>query len=499
MHSVQNDTLSTRKAAPGLSRRGFFDRVSDGLCGAAIAFLAEHELRAASPDSARPHASPPSFDLSVKSTHFAPRARSVIHICMQGGPSQVDLFDPKPALTKFDGQSPPRELTTNAVFETDRKGSLMASPFKFAQHGQCGAWISELLPHIAQVADDLAIVRSMYNVHPNHEPAIYKYQSGQTFPGHPVFGSWITYGLGTVNQNLPAYVVLADPNSSLPVNGVENWMSGYLPPLYQGTRMRTEGAPILNLSRDYSEPPGVTQAKRDLLARLDGIHRKPRAAQPVLDARLRNYELAARMQLEAVQALDVDDETPGTLGRYGIGQKETDDFGRRCLLARRLVERGVRFVQLFTKGQMWDNHRNIRGSLPVACRQTDQPVAALIQDLKQRGLLDSTLVLWGGEFGRLPMAQVANPNQLKTAGRDHGPYGFTSFMAGGGTKAGLTYGQTDELGYASVDQRVSIQDWHATILHLLGLHHHDLFVDRNGLEERLTHTFETRVVQELIA
>lgn len=472
------------------SRRSFFEHAADGVFGAALATLLCREGLGESRA-----AKTPALDLTPKPSHFPARAQAVIHLCMQGGPSQVDLFDPKPALKKFHGKTPPRELTENAVFANDRDGSLMQSPWSFQQYGQAGAWISELLPHTAAEADSLCILRSMYNVHPNHEPAIYKLASGQTFPGHPAFGSWVTYGLGAENENLPAYVVLADPVQRLPVNGVDNWMSGYLPPLYQGTRIRPGDSPLLNLKPGYQEAVGATAAKRELIAQLDRIHQRQRPGQPVLDARLKNYEMAARMQLEAAAALDMDRESPATLAMYGIGGQPTDTFGKQCLLARRLVERGVRFVQLFTKGQQWDNHRDIRKSLPAACKMTDQPVAALLRDLRQRGLLDSTLVLWGGEFGRLPMAQ----GDLKTAGRDHGPYGFTSWMAGGGVRAGTVYGSTDEIGYASVENRVSIQDWHATILHLLGLDYRRLVFDRHGLGERLTHQFETRVVKEALA
>lgn len=479
-----------------LSRRSFFDRVCDGMVGLALA-----ELTGAGPglrrDAAAAEAHRPP-DALPKASHFAPRANAVIHLCMQGGPSQVDLFDPKPELDKRDGQAPPRELTGNAIFERDRQGKLMKSPFRFSQHGQSGAAVSELLPHIAQHVDEMAIVRSMYNVHPNHEPAIYKMQSGQTFPGHPVFGSWIVYGLGSENQSLPAYVVLADPIERLPTNGVENWVSGYLPPLYQGTPMRPTGAPLLNLEPDYAEPETIVAAKRKLLGRLDAMHRGARPQQPVLDARISNYEMAARMQLEATETLDLAQETKETLEMYGIGNKKTDNFGRRCLLARRMIERGVRFVQLFPKGQMWDNHRSLSSSLKSACETTDQPVGALLRDLRQRGLLDSTLVLWGGEFGRLPMAQVRTEAD-KNAGRDHGPYGFTSWMAGGGVKPGITFGSTDDVGYASVENRVSIQDWHATILHLLGMDYRRLTYERNGLEERLTHQLEARVVHEILA
>jgi uncharacterized protein (DUF1501 family) len=262
--------------------------------------------------------------------------------------------------------------------------------------------------------------------------------------------------------------------------------------------MRSTGAPLLNLQPEYSEPAGVTSAKADLIGRLDRLHAARRPGQPVLDARIANYEMAARMQLEATEALDLESETPETLAMYGIDQKETENFGRRCLLARRLVERGVRCVQLFPRGQAWDNHKGIGTSLPSICKQTDQPVAALVKDLKQRGLLDETLVLWGGEFGRLPMAQNQG-GDAKQAGRDHGPYGFTSWMAGGGVKSGCIYGNTDDIGYASVENRVSIQDWHATILHLLGLNFEELTYPRNGLDERLTHQHEAAVVKDILA
>lgn len=474
------------------TRRSFFERSFDGLFGTALATLLSRDMYGRSLDAAPGTAGTSN---GLPPPQFKAPAKSVIHLCMQGGPSQVDLFDPKPALDTFDGKAAPRELTTGAVFDRDRDGALMRSPWKFRQHGQCGAWMSELLPHTAKLIDELCIVRSMYNVHPNHEPALFKLCSGQTFPGHPTFGSWISYGLGTENRNLPSYVVLNDPIGRLPTNGVANWASSYLSPIHQGTRMRPGDSPVLNLRPDYQEPVAVTDAKRDLIARLDRMHLAERPGQPVLDARIQNYEMAARMQLEAARALAVTDETPETLRMYGIGNKATDNFGRRCLLARRLIESGVRFVQLFPTGQAWDNHNNIHTRLPAICHETDQPVAALLADLRQRGLLDSTLVLWGGEFGRLPMSQ----GNRATAGRDHGPYGFTCWMAGGGSKPGTTWGSTDEIGYASVENRVSIQDWHATILHLLGLDHSELVFNRHGLGERLTHQFETRVVSEVVA
>jgi hypothetical protein len=473
-----------------INRRQFFDSVQNGLYGAALASLLSRDLYGVEPH----HKAPLPMDTRPRQPHFAPRAKAVIQFCMQGGPSQVDLFDPKPALEKFHGADAPEEFTKVAPAGRSMKGKVMRSHWKFARHGQSGAWVSELLPHTAKMIDEIAIIRSMYNVHENHEPACYKWQSGEIFPGHPTLGAWVTYGLGSVSQNLPAYVVLADPQNPLPVNNVENWMSGYLPPLYQGTRIKSEGTPMLHIKPDYQEPAGITAAKRNLINVLDRLHKSKRPNQPVLDSRIANYQMAARMQVEASEALDVSSETEATRELYGVGAKDTDNFGKRCLMARRLVERGVRFVQIYPRGQMWDNHSNIKTSLPAACRQSDKPCAALLRDLRQRGLLDDVLVLWGGEFGRLPMAQ----GDYAKAGRDHGPSGFTSWMAGGGVKGGVVHGETDDIGYGAVRNRVSIQDWHATILHQLGMDHEKLTVDRNGLEERLTHTYPTRVVKEIL-
>ena len=407
----------------------------------------------------------------------------------------MDLFDPKPALEKYHGKDASEEFTKVAAAGRSMKGKVMRSHWKFSQHGQSGAWVSELLPHTAKEIDQIAIIRSMYSVHENHEPACYKWQTGETFPGHPTMGAWITYGLGSVNQNLPAYVVLADPDNKFAVNGVENWMSGYLPPLFQGTSIKSEGTPMLHLKPDYTEPAGVTAAKRNLINALDQLHKVKRPNQPVLDSRIANYQMAARMQVEATEVLDVSEETEATRVMYGVGEKVTDNFGKRCIMARRLVERGVRFVQIYPQGQKWDNHSEIKKTLPAACRESDKPCAALLRDLRQRGLLDDVLVLWGGEFGRLPMAE----GDYAKAGRDHGPSGFTNWMAGGGVKGGVVHGETDDIGFGAVKDRVSIQDWHATILHLLGMNHEKLYFDRNGLHERLTHTHPTRVVSEILA
>ena len=482
-----------------LARRDFFRRAADGRYGTALAYLFGRELYGGSGLLAADAPPPPRlYDLSPKQPHFRPRAKAIIQLFMQGGPSQVDLFDPKPTLERHHGQSVFKDLAAD-VSSPEAAGGLMRSPWKFARHGQSGTWVSELLPHTARHVDRIAVVRSMYNTHPNHEPALYKIQSGKLLPGLPSFGSWVAYGLGTENQNLPAYVVLDDPQSRLPVNEIQNWQSGYLPPVYQGTRMRPTGSPILNLTPEKSRqrPEPVVAASRRLLARLDRIHKTQRPGQLRLDARISSYELAARMQMTASDALDIGQETQGTQKNYGIGDKVTDNYARRCLMARRLVERGVRLVQIYTRGQMWDNHSNIGSSLVGACQHTDQPVAALLDDLAERGLLDDVLVVWGGEFGRLPIAQIRPGSDPKKAGRDHGPAGFSIWMAGAGIRGGTVYGTTDEIGYRAVEKRVSVADWHATMLHALGMHHQDLYFDRHGFRERLTGTDKVRVVEEL--
>ena len=374
----------------------------------------------------------------------------------------------------------------------------MKSPFKFAQHGQCGMWVSEALPHLATCVDRLTLVRSMHTVNITHEPAIYKIQNGRMLPGYPSMGSWITYGLGSENRNLPAYVVLDDPKG-LPVNGTQSWQAGFLPPVFQGTRFRSTGAPVLNLDRGYDEPDDVTSLTRALAGQLDDAHRQARPRQPRLDARIASYELAARMQLSASDALDLSRETAATLEMYGIGQEPTDSYGRRCLMARRLVERGVRFVQLFIDGQIWDNHSKIATDLKSACQRTDKPIAGLLADLASRGMLDDVLVLWGGEMGRLPIAQIGSGKDESFAGRDHNKLAMCGWMAGGGVKAGLTYGTTDELGFAAAENPVSVADWHATVLHLLGIDFRKLVFNRNGFDEKLTGVDEARVVHELLA
>jgi Protein of unknown function (DUF1501) len=493
-----SDSIPTGKLSMhGLTRRSFFSTVGAGLHGAALASLLSRDLFGGSGLLAAEGHHPPRADLRPRPPHFTPRATSVIHLFMNGGPSQMDLFDPKPALTRHHGQ-PYFNKIAGEVENPQAAGSLMRSPFKFAQHGRCGMWVSELMPHLARCVDDITLLRSMHTTNLTHEPALYMAHSGREMPGLPTLGAWVTYGLGSESQNLPAYVVLDDPRQ-LPVNGVQNWQAGFLPPVYQGTRFRSTGSPVLNLKPDFQQPRAVEALERDLVDRLDRIHRSKRPAQPDLDARIAGYQLAARMQLSASTVLDLSRETAATLRMYGIGDRTTDSYGRRCLIARRLVERGVRFVQLFINRQIWDTHTNIAHDLKACCDSTDRPVAALLTDLKQRGLLDTTLVIWGGEFGRLPIAQLPGDRDERKAGRDHNKNAMCVWMAGGGLKGGLTYGATDDLGFAAAEKRISIPDWHATILHLLGLHHEELFLDRNGLKEKLTGVAPARVVKEILA
>jgi Protein of unknown function (DUF1501) len=483
-----------------VSRRGFFETFLDGTYGMALAFLLNRDLYAGtgSRDSRTSDGGPVDprsvFDLKPRSPHFQPKAKAVIHLFMNGGPSQMDLFDPKPMLDKHHGESYFDKVAADLT-GPEQAGGVMRSPFAFKQYGQSGVWVSELMPHLAQEVDKICVVRSMFSTHFNHEPALFMIHTGRTIPGRPSLGAWVVYGMGSENQSLPAYVVLDDP-LGLPINGVWNWQAGFLPPLYQGTRLRSTGSPILNLQPEAEEPSDVVRLGSDLLSRLDRIHKRNHPGQLQLDARIASYELAARMQLEATDALDISKEGAATREMYGIGHEPTDSYGRRCLMARRLVERGVRFVQLYINQQIWDNHSRLESGMRAASLRTDKPIAALLQDLKQRGLLDNTLVIWGGEFGRMPIAQLGNGQEA--AGRDHNPRAFSVWMAGGGVKPGFVYGATDDLGYEVVQNPVSVTDWHATILHLLGLNYQELFFEQNGLKEKLTSVFEARIVKEIL-
>ena len=476
------------------SRRDFFSRVGDGLHGAALASLLGHDLFDANPALAASTGERESYDQKPRAPHFEPKAKSVIHLFMNGGPSQVDLFDHKPLLEKYADSAPPRDIVAQLEF-TDEIGGMMPSPYKFSRRGKCGMEISDLMPHLGEVVDDITMIRSMYGEHFNHEPSLYLVHSGRTLPGRPALGSWVVYGLGSENQDMPGYVVLDDP-IAYPINGVQNWQAGWLPPVYQGTRFRSEGPPVLNLEREEKVPTPLVEAERRMLRRLSESHREARPFQPQLDARIASYELAAKMQLSATDALDISQESDATKEAYGLGDERTRSYGLRLLRARRLVERGVRFIQVFTEHQIWDNHLNLDRELGYACAKTDKPVGALIKDLKQRGLLDSTLVIWGGEFGRMPLSQVG---EAGTAGRDHGPAGFSMWMAGGGVKGGHVHGATDDIGHKAVEDRVSVHDFHATMLNQVGLDFQKLTYDVDGLDERLTGQYPARVVSEILA
>jgi hypothetical protein len=433
------------------------------------------------------------FDLRPRVPHHPPRAKAVIQLFMHGGPSHVDLLDPKPLLNKYDGQTPPGEVAD----DEKRTTYLLGSPFKFQRHGESGIEMAEVMPHVARHVDELAVIRSMYTEHRNHEQAIWMAQTGMIVSGRPNIASWVAYGLGTENQDLPAYVALPDPTGS-PTDGARNWSSGWLPPLYQGTAIRSEGLPILHLQPKAVRAAGVERGRLELLQALNERHREQRPGELELDARMASFELAARMQLTATSALDIQQETAATQQLYGLDQDITRSYGRRCLMARRLVERGVRFVQIFMRGQPWDTHNNNTDGTRSCCQQTDLPVAGLLTDLKQRGLFDETLVIWGGEFGRTPGAEQRDAKKRGTEGRDHHPYGFSIWLAGGGIRGGQIYGATDDFGYRALVNRTSMADLHATILHQLGLNHESLTFAHNSRDERLTDVYPAKIIQPLI-
>jgi hypothetical protein len=437
---------------------------------------------------------PSGYDVLPKPPHHAPKATAVIQLFMHGGPSHVDLLDPKPMLSKYDGQTPPAEV----LDDENRTSYLLGTPFKFAKYGESGLEFSEIQPHVARHADEIAVIRSMYTEHRNHEQAIWMANTGMIVSGRPNIGSWAAYGLGTENQNLPAYVALPEP-AGLPVDGPRNWSSGWLPPIYQGMVVRSEGTPVLHLRPKTPRPDAIEQGRLELLRSLNAGHRQARPGELELDARIASFELAARMQLSATEALDINQETPATHKLYGLDQDRTRSYGKRCLMARRLVERGVRFVQIFLAGQPWDTHNNNTSGTRSCCEQTDLPVGGLLTDLRQRGLLDTTLVQWGGEFGRTPGAEGGGPNKKGQEGRDHHPYGFSIWLAGGGIRGGQAYGATDDFGYRAVVDRTSTADLHATILHLLGLQHESLTYNHNSRDERLTDVYPAKIIDRLLA
>ena len=467
------------------TRRDFLARAGMGFGGLALAaMLADEKARAEVPevDPLRP--------LAPRSPHVAARAKSCIFLFMEGGPSHVDLFDPKPELTKNHGKPLPPSF--GKVFTSMGVGgnTLLGSRRTFARHGEAGTWVSDWYPNVAKVVDDLALIRSCQADGVNHVGSVCQMNTGSILAGRPSLGAWVTYGLGTENQDLPAFVVMNDAGE--PIGGPRNWGNAWLPATFQGTPFRKDGAPIL-----YLDPPnGVTdpqqRAKLGLIADLDRRHAEPRADDTRLAARVAAYELAYRMQATAPEAVELNGETAETKRLYGLDDPRCREFGAMCLRARRLVERGVRFVQLYCgSGSQWDAHRDLEGNHSKLCARSDKPFAGLVTDLKRRGLLDQTLVVWGGEFGRTPMSE-------KSDGRDHNPYGFSMVMAGGGVKGGVTHGTTDEFGLRAVDDKVHVHDLHATILRLMGLDHRRLTFPHDGRDERLT-VNGGRVVREILA
>lgn len=463
-----------------IARRSFFDHAGAGFAGVALNALLADELRA---DAGGVAAIDPLRPLAERLPRLAPRAKQVIFLFQYGGPSTFDLLDYKPELIRLSGQPVPpsfkaQQDAVGGVFN-HCQDELMAGPWRWTQHGESGHWFSDLLPHTAQHADELCIVRSMFSESSNHAPATYLMNTGAILGGRPSLGSWVTYGLGSANQNLPGYVLLYQVGG---LGGSANWSNAFLPAAYQGTQFRYEGAPVLNLS-----PPqrleGVQRSTLDFAQTLNRRHAELRGSVPDLQGRIAAYELAYRMQAEALDIGALSQETQETQDAYAIHDSDTAKarYGRMCLLSRRLIEQGVRFVQTYNAVDKlgWDGHDSHIDYHRRNAAQTDQPVAALLSDLKQRGLLDTTLVIWAGEFGRTPMRQGGS-------GRNHNPYGFNIWMAGGGVTAGASIGATDEIGLRAMDQPQPVKNLHATILTALGISPDELYFDHQGRQERLT-------------
>lgn len=468
-----------------ITRRELLARSGTGLGLMALAGLLKDEAAQAATGYQNP--------MLPRTPHFAPKAKHVIHLFMNGGPSQVDTFDRKPALEKYVGKELP-----SGNLRTERKtGAALPSPFKFQKYGECGLEVSEIFAKTAEFADELCVVRSMYADVPNHEPSLMLMNCGESRLSRPSMGSWVTYGLGTENQNLPGFIAMCP--GGYPIKGPENWRSAFLPGAFQGTYIDSKHTQIEKLIQNiqnHAISGDEQRAQLDLLAQLNRRHADDRQQDPALEARIYSFELAYRMQRDASEAFDVGREPKHVLDAYGPGVQ-----ARQLLIARRLIERGVRYVQLWHgEGQPWDSHDDLKDRHRKLAGECDQGIAALLRDLKQRGLLDETLVLWGGEFGRTPTVELpqAGANAGKINGRDHNHYGFSVWMAGGGVKKGTVYGATDEFGFQAVENRVHVHDLHATMLHLLGFDHTRLTYRHAGRDFRLTDV-QGRVVHELIA
>jgi len=460
-----------------LTRREYLMRATGGFAGLALA-----DLMAESP-------------LSEKRPHFPVKAKHCVFLFMNGGPSQVDTFDPKPALKKYHGM--PYHGDAKVGSNGRAVGHLMQSPFEFKKHGQSGLEISSLFPHTAMHADDLCVIRSMHADTAAHASGCLQMNTGSIFIGKPCLGSWLNYGLGTANQDLPGFVVMTDPRGG-PIGSASNWTAGYMPAAYQGTLFRSGGSPLLDLATPEGTSDRTQRRSLDLLKSLNEEHLKRHPEETELMARIESYELAYRMQTEAMSVVDLDSEDAATREMYGLNNKLTADFGRKCLITRKLIEKGVRFIQLYSGGghieDTWDGHNDCITNHTLHAGETDQPIAALIADLKRTGLWDETLLVWGGEFGRTPTSEgVGKP------GRDHDWHGFSMWMAGAGVKGGQAIGATDELGFKAVEDRCHVSDLHATILHLMGIDHSRLSYLHQGLNQRLTGVEDRRVITRALA
>jgi len=469
---------------PASSRRDFLFQAGCGFGGLALNYLLHRDqaLAATNEKLLNP--------LTAKPPHHLPKAKSIIWLFMEGGPSHLDLFDPKPALQKLAGQPMPPSFGPVITAMGTASNSLMPSQRTWKQHGQSGIWVSDWYPHIARHVDDLSVIHSCWADGLNHVGSVCQMNTGSILAGRPSLGAWTTYGLGSTNENLPTFVILTD--SAEVVGGPKNWSSGFLPATYQGTLFRNDNTPIFHLAPPSTVSEKQQRSKLDLLSELNRHYSADKPDDTELDARLNSYELAYRMQTSAPEAVNLAEESESIRQLYGLDEPMTAKFGSNCLLARRLVERGVRFVQLYCgSGSGWDAHSDIEGNHSKWCKVSDKPIAGLLADLKSRGLLENTLVVWGGEFGRTPFNE-------KGTGRDHNPWGFTLWMAGGGVKGGQVVGATDEIGLRAVEKRAHVHDIHATILDLMGLNHMALTYFHNGRFERPTIN-AGEVIKELVA
>lgn len=490
-------TTHAKNSAGLCSRRHLLQSSIYGLSGLGVAWLLREDGLLADEPPRKPILEQKSFDLSPKSPPSAPHATAMISMFMMGGPSQIDMFDPKPELVKRDGEQFVGDIKFDNAAQASRQ--IMGPQWRYRHWGQCGMEISDLMPHLGEIADDITLIRSMHSAVNNHFPGFFALNTGAGVAGRATLGSWLVYALGSQTQDLPAYVALTHP-AGLPIIGGDSWTHGGLPSLYQGTVVRPKEPRMFNLQAPSHLRGDAQQNQLELLEQINREHAAMFPHEDQLQARMATYGLAARMQLSAQEAFDISSESEETIRLYGIDQDVTRDYGTRCLIARRLVERGVRFVQIFNNGQSWDHHSSIKKELPKRCVEIDRPAAALVKDLKRRGMLDSTLVHWGGEMGRLPTIQVpVGSSSLEVVGRDHNTYGFSMWVAGGGLKGGYIHGRTDEFSHHAVEDVVTNHDWLATVLHQFGLDHRQLKFRSGPREIALVENAAAKVVDKLLA